>query len=144
MRFSQFTSIARGVLCLISVPLAHASNQLLVHLTSGNFLGEASAVNATERWLGIPFAQPPLGTLRFKAPVPISIPVKGVQNATKFGDACPKLPSATTFGTQSENCLSLNVWRPIGTRSKDKLPALVWFYVNAVLNWENNFTEWRS
>ena len=130
MKHLQAISLAHGVLCLLSLPFSHASNDLLVHLTSGSFRGEASTLNATEKWLGIPFAQPPLGKLRFKAPVAISIPLKGLQDATKFGDSCPQLPSATTFGTQSEDCLSLNVWRPIGTSSNAKLPVLVWFYVS--------------
>lgn len=133
MKSLQVTSVARCLFCLLSIPFARANNELLVHLTSGSFIGEASVVNATERWLGIPFAQPPIGKLRFKAPVPFNNPIKGVQNATKFGDACPQLPSATTFGTQSEDCLSLNIWRPSGTRPSDKLPVLVWFYVSFYL-----------
>ena len=107
-----------------------ANNGLLVHLTSGNFVGERSTVNGTDRWLGIPFAEPPVGNLRFKAPVPISTARKGVKLATEFGDACPQLPSTTPFGPQSEDCLTLNVWRPIGTTANDKLPILVWFYVS--------------
>ena len=103
---------------------------LLVDLTSGNFVGGRSTVNGTERWLGIPFAQPPVGNLRFKAPVPIVTPLQGVQLATEFGDSCPQLPSSTTFGPQSEDCLTLNVWRPIGTTASDQLPVLVWFYVS--------------
>ncbi len=106
------------------------SRTLQVRLTSGNFVGETSVVNGTDRWLGIPFAQPPLGPLRFKAPVAITNAPQGVQSATQFGDACPKLPSATLFArAQSEDCLTLNVWRPIVTSASDKLPVLVWFYV---------------
>ena len=105
-------------------------NDLLVQLTSGNFIGQRSVVNATERWLGIPFAQPPVGNLRFKAPVQITKPAKGVQTATQFGLSCPQLPSATLFGPQGEDCLTLNVWRPIGTDPKAELPVLVWFYVS--------------
>ena len=119
-----------------------SSNSLLVHLTSGSFIGETSTVNGTDRWLGIPFAQPPLGRLRFKAPVPISTPSTGVQEAVNFGEACPQLPSDTTFGPQGEDCLTLNVWRPAGASSSEKLPVLVWFYVSisnvcgrAIFNW---------
>lgn len=133
MKSPQVSSLTRCLFYLLSIPFAHANNELLVHLTSGSFIGEASVVNATDRWLGIPFAQPPIGKLRFKAPIPIQNPAKGVQNATKFGDACPQLPSATTFGTQSEDCLSLNVWRPSGTTASDELPVLVWFYVSLYL-----------
>ncbi|KAJ3537401.1 hypothetical protein NM688_g6694 [Phlebia brevispora] len=110
------------------------SSDLLVHLTSGSFVGQSSTTNGTERWLGIPFAQPPVGNLRFKAPVAITTPAKGIQNATQFGNACPQLPSATTFGTQGEDCLTLNVWRPIATSGSEKLPTLVWFYGGAYMH----------
>lgn len=107
-----------------------APSDLLVHLTSGSFVGQASLVNGTERWLGIPFAQPPLGKLRFKAPAPIANPSPVVQRAIEFGNACPQLPSDATFGPQGEDCLTLNVWRPVGTSANDRLPVLVWFYVS--------------
>lgn len=72
-----------------------AANSLLVQLTSGNFVGEVSVANGTERWLGIPFAQPPVGSLRFKAPIGIINPSRAIENATAFGAGCPQLPSDT-------------------------------------------------
>ena len=110
-------------------PTVDASSNLVVHLTSGSFVGEEST-NSTDSWLGIPFAQPPVGNLRFKAPVPITSPTKVLQNATTFGNACPQEPSGSLGATQSEDCLFLNVWRPVGTSARDKLPVLVWFYVS--------------
>ncbi|KAF7799228.1 hypothetical protein EIP86_010460 [Pleurotus ostreatoroseus] len=110
------------------------SADLLVDLTSGLFVGQASLVNQTDRWLGIPFAQPPLGKLRFKAPVSITNPSRIVKSATEFGNACPQLPSDTTFGPQGEDCLTLNVWRPIGASANDRLPVLVWFYGGAFMH----------
>ena len=135
-----FTMIWSLALVLIVVSLVQCSStlvakdegvsaDLLVHLTSGLFVGQASLVNQTDRWLGIPFAQPPLGKLRFKAPVSITNPSRIVKSATEFGNACPQLPSDTTFGPQGEDCLTLNVWRPIGASANDRLPVLVWFYV---------------
>ena len=106
------------------------SSNLLVRLSSGNFVGEELAANGTDSWLGIPFAQPPVGKLRFKAPVPISHPSGTLQNATSFGNACPQEPSGSLGASQSEDCLFLNVWRPVNTTARDKLPVLVWFYVS--------------
>ena len=81
-----------------------------VHLTSGTFQGiSLGAPNNTDSWLGIPFAQPPVGALRFKAPVPITSPTSGVKNATEFGNACPQIPSDTLGAPMSEDCLYLNV-----------------------------------
>lgn len=126
------------------------SQSLVVSLTSGTFRGIASgSSNATEKWLGIPFAEPPVGNLRFKAPVPTVRTSKTVQDASQFGNACPQEPSATLGAPMGEDCLTLNVnlnlfrarriintpcqvWRPTGTTSKDKLPVLVWFYVRTL------------
>ena len=86
----------------------------VVHLTSGSFRGtSAGAPNNTDRWLGIPFAQPPVGNLRFKAPVPILFPSLGVKDATQFGNACPQLPSDHLGAPLGEDCLFLNVSRRI-------------------------------
>ncbi|KAI0094482.1 alpha/beta-hydrolase [Irpex rosettiformis] len=102
-----------------------------IKLTSGKFVGTTSVLNGTDRWLGIPFAKPPTGNLRFKAPVPITRPSLTLHQATSFGNACPQLPSNTLGAPMSEDCLFLNVWRPIGTTSRDKHPVLMWFHGGA-------------
>lgn len=87
-----------------------ATTSPVVHLTSGSFLGvSAGAPNNTDKWLGIPFAQPPVGALRFKAPVPIIFAPLGVNSATKFGNACPQAASSSLGAPVSEDCLFLNV-----------------------------------
>jgi hypothetical protein len=63
-------------------------------------------VNGTDRWLGIPYAQPPVGALRFKTPLSISRPAEGVQDAFQYSYACPQPP---TTAPVSEDCLYLNV-----------------------------------
>ena len=103
------------------------ASSLVVNTTSGVFQG-VSVANGTERWLGIPFARPPVGALRFKAPVPVKSPSDGVTNATAFGNACPQRIS--NLGAPiSEDCLYINVWRPQGTSPSEKLPVLAWIYV---------------
>ena len=79
-----------------------------VALTSGTFRGVANP-NGTDAWLGIPFAQPPIGPLRFKAPLSIVQPLQTIQDASQFGDACPQPPSSILGANMSENCLFLNV-----------------------------------
>lgn len=74
---------------------------------------------------GIPFAAPPVGDLRWKAPQPV-IPWKGVRDATKFGPS-PIQPMAFPGMSLSEDCLYLNVWTPAKSK-KDKLPVMVWIY----------------
>ncbi|KAK7686725.1 hypothetical protein QCA50_010325 [Cerrena zonata] len=125
------------IVCAFLLPLnifaaVTAPGPLQLHLTSGTFRG-LTVSNGTDRWLGIPFAQPPVGPLRFKAPVPV-IPSFAVKDAFTFGDACPQVPADTLGAPQSEDCLSLNVWRPAGTSRNAKLPVLVWFYGGAFMN----------
>ena len=117
---------------LLSVPISHAaSNNLVINTTSGPFQGVLTT-NGTERWLGIPFAQSPVGSLRFKAPTPIITAPTAVQDASSFGNACPQRP-ADLGAPMSEDCLFLNVWRPSSTSSNEKLPVLAWIYVSYVL-----------
>lgn len=72
---------------------------------------------------GIPFAAPPVGDLRWKAPQPV-IPWEGVLEADTFSAG----PHANMpFGQQDEDCLYLNIWTPAKS-PKDKLPVMVWIY----------------
>ena len=112
--FSQNTMLALGIALLVlsiapSWVFCALAPSLLAHTTSGVFKGITVDGNL-DRWLGIPYAQPPVGDLRFKAPVPITKShFSGVQNASTFGNACPQLPSDSLGAPQSEDCLFLNV-----------------------------------
>ncbi|KAF7330246.1 Carboxylic ester hydrolase [Mycena venus] len=106
-----------------------AAASLDVSLKTGTFRGVSTA-NGTEKWLGIPFAEPPVGPLRFKAPVPISTALKGITNASSFGNACPQPPS-NQGAPFAEDCLFLNVWRPENTQANAGLPVLFWIHGGA-------------
>ncbi|KIJ34545.1 hypothetical protein M422DRAFT_119272, partial [Sphaerobolus stellatus SS14] len=88
-----------------------------------------NTTNGFEAWLGVPYAQSPVGNLRFRAPVALTKPFSGVQDATAFGSACPQPASGNTAGVGiSEDCLFLNIFRPQNTQANAKLPVLVWFH----------------
>ncbi|KAI1793184.1 alpha/beta-hydrolase [Ganoderma leucocontextum] len=118
---------------LFSSSAAGASTGLNVGTTSGIFRGVANTAGI-ERWLGIPFADAPVGSLRFKAPVPFTRRSTAVQNASSFGNACPQAPSTSLGAPQSEDCLFLNVFRPSNVSAAGKIPVLVWFYGGAFMN----------
>ena len=78
-------------------------------------------------YLGIPFAAPPTGELRWRPPAPVQ-PWDGVRQATAFA-ANPPQPPQTSPG-QSEDCLYLNIWTPAKS-ADEKLPVMVFFYGGA-------------
>jgi para-nitrobenzyl esterase len=80
-------------------------------------------------FLGIPFAAPPVGKLRWQAPQPAAA-WQGVRQATQFGNRCVPMidyPDMVFRAKPSEDCLYLNVWAP-APRPGPKLPVLVYIF----------------
>lgn len=88
--------------------------------------------NGLNIFKGIPFAAPPVGDLRWRAPQPVQ-PWSGVLKADKFSKSAPQIifPNASSMnnevGEQSEDCLYLNVWAPENNSNK-KLPVMIWIH----------------
>ena len=74
---------------------------------------------------GIPFAAPPVGELRWKAPQPAAA-WQGVRNADQFGSLCPQM-SRDPNAVFSEDCLFLNVWSGAAS-AKERRPVFVWIH----------------
>ncbi|HRI21423.1 MAG TPA: carboxylesterase family protein, partial [Panacibacter sp.] len=99
-------------------------------IANGIIEGDYDTKAGLQLYFGIPFAKPPVGNLRWKAPQPVDN-WKGVLQTKKFG---PRPVQAIVFGDMnsrseglSEDCLYLNVWSPAKYDSKG-LPVLVYFY----------------
>jgi len=92
----------------------------VVRTPLGALRGEAA--DNVRIFRGIPFAEPPIGPLRFRAPVKIK-PWQGERDATKFPAAAPQ-PGAVQI-PQSEDCLALNLWAPEG---KGLFPVFIWIH----------------
>lgn len=119
-----------GVCALALTMPAQARNMLTVKTQSGKVKGKMSADGQVRAFLGIPYAAPPVGPLRWKPPQPAA-KWHGIRSATSFGARCmqPKLYSDMIFRDpgQSEDCLTLNVWTP-AIKKNAKLPVMVWIY----------------
>ncbi len=86
--------------------------------------------NGLRVYLGIPFAAPPTGDLRWRSPAPVT-PWDGVKEAKAFSANPPQPPSGSPVpDSMSEDCLYLNVWTPAQS-ADEKLPVMVFFYGGA-------------
>ncbi|KAL9714427.1 hypothetical protein Ac2012v2_002742 [Leucoagaricus gongylophorus] len=118
------------------------AQDLDVHLHTGIFRGVSTPNGDVNKWLGIPFAEPPVGELRFKAPVAITKRSSALKDATKFGQACPQL-DGDLGAPMSEDCLFLNVWRPAG-HSDLKLPVVFWIHGGAYTSGAASLPEYEA
>jgi para-nitrobenzyl esterase len=95
----------------------------MVTLADGKLEGDV--VGGSVRFLKIPYAKPPVGTLRWKAPV-ANAPWSDIRHETAFASPCPQPQSQQSPASLDEDCLYLNVWRPNNTTPKT--PVLVWIH----------------
>ncbi|XP_077484534.1 LOW QUALITY PROTEIN: uncharacterized protein LOC144094480 [Amblyomma americanum] len=125
--------------CLLATGAA-TSDAPVVRIDSGLLSGQRMLVGGKElyAYLGIPYAQPPIGDLRFRKPVPVS-PWEGVYNASSKPKPCRQLPVplvaslSLNYSGSSEDCLQINVWLPSSACPErgscvGKLPVIVFIH----------------
>ncbi|WP_087633482.1 carboxylesterase/lipase family protein [Caballeronia telluris] len=115
-----------------------SSDPALATVESGKLHGAVS--DNVLSFKGIPYAAPPVGDLRWRAPR-TAASWSGVRDASAYGHDCMQLPFASDAApirtTPSEDCLVLNVWRPAansGGNEAQKLPILVWIHGGGYTN----------
>ncbi|XP_066147122.1 juvenile hormone esterase-like [Euwallacea fornicatus] len=119
-----------------------------ITIPDGTILGQVditSRHNVTYyNFKGIPFGQPPVGDLRFAAPLPNS-PWNGTLDATTERSQCVQFSSDDLLGlgdiSGDEDCLYINVYTP--DYNATDLPVLVWIYGGAFINGNGNYTSFK-
>ncbi|HYS36803.1 MAG TPA: carboxylesterase family protein, partial [Pseudonocardiaceae bacterium] len=106
----------------------------VVHTSDGALLGTTTA--GVNQFLGVPYAAPPVGGLRWQPPQPAAR-WSGVRAATAFAPHCAQPVSGFGQGSTSEDCLFLNVFTPSGHRAAN-LPVMVWIHGGALVAGESN------
>lgn len=105
--------------------------------TDAGMLGGSETSDGVQVFRGIPFAAPPVGDLRWRAPQPVEA-WDGVRSASEFGDVCIQPPGEGRLNIavlpdsppMSEDCLYLNVWTPADAAADD-LPVMLYFFGGA-------------
>ena len=129
--------IVRAVCALVVTGLAiglssqlHAGS-LNVNTQQGKALGKTINDGKVKAFLGLPYAAPPVGALRWKAPQP-PVKWKGERDATNFGAHCAQVHVFDDMIFQdkedSEDCLFANVYAPASAKANSKLPVLFWIH----------------
>ncbi|XP_023015276.2 carboxylesterase 1D [Leptinotarsa decemlineata] len=114
----------------------YSKGDLIVNTKYGLMLGkEAETIDFRKPYysfLGIPYAKPPIGKLRFKAPEPFDSWL-GIFSATSEGNICIQ------ENTGSEDCLYINVYTPKRNDTSSKLSVMVWIYGGGFLTGSSNY-----
>jgi para-nitrobenzyl esterase len=118
---------------LLGATMTANADPLTVKTEQGKVHGKTINNDKVRAFLGLPYAAPPVGDLRWKAPQPAA-KWKGDRDATKYGAHCAQNPVFADMIFQddtkvgSEDCLFLNVYSPSTADSKAKLPVMFWIH----------------
>jgi para-nitrobenzyl esterase len=95
-----------------------------------------TTAGTTREFLGVPYAAPPVGNLRWQPPQPAAS-WPGVRAATSFAPHCPQSASPFGLASTSEDCLYLNVYTPAGGNIGNR-PVMVWIHGGALVTGESD------
>jgi para-nitrobenzyl esterase len=131
------TAFVLPVVGLLALPLAAASSGAPApQAKTESGLVSGAVADGVVSYKGVPYAAPPVGDLRWRAPQPVE-PWKGVRAATEYAHDCMQLPfpsDAAPLGTPpDEDCLYVNVWAPEKPAAK-ALPVMFWIHGGGFVN----------
>ncbi|KAI9056446.1 alpha/beta-hydrolase [Trametes sanguinea] len=128
-------SLVRFTLLLLAASLSEARSPDVVDLGYAKYLGNLSYPN-TVAYLGIPYAEPPVGDRRFRAPLQLDTARVARESGGKvvaanvYPDFCIQgsIGAGDAGGAGSEDCLKVNIYAPAGAKDGDQLPVLVYIH----------------
>jgi carboxylesterase type B len=122
----------QGIVVAASLLLASASasDPPTVTIKNGSYYGVYQETYDQDLFLGMPYAQPPVGDLRFRNPEPLNTTWTDSKNATEYSPECYGYGSDQWVlgNVISEDCLTINVVRPNGISEGAELPVAVWIH----------------
>ena len=126
-------SMTRFCLAALVGARLFAGIQEPIQVDGGQITGTPGWGWGVREYLGIPFASPPIGNLRWRPPQPV-VSWHGVRAADRFAPSCMQSQYSANSGSwnrglinTSEDCLYLNVWTPAASAG-ERLPVMVWIY----------------
>ncbi|KAF8960057.1 Alpha/Beta hydrolase protein [Flammula alnicola] len=127
--------VCRDHLFTLGSSILATSQADIIDTGYAKYLGNRSYPN-TVAYLGIPYAEPPLGDRRFRAPLPlnkarVAAETKGsVVDATKYPNFCIQgtTGGGDAGGAGSEDCLNVNIYAPVAAKQGSNLPVLVYIH----------------
>jgi para-nitrobenzyl esterase len=125
--------VLAAALCFAAASPSYAASTPVIDTPAGQLQGKIDGT--TRVFEGIPYAMPPTGAMRWKAPIPMPR-WAGIKTTTEYGPAClqpvPQVPNIYTSDlvSQSEDCLTLNIWAPADARNA---PVFFWIHGGALV-----------
>jgi len=116
---------------------ACTNNPVALRTPSGQLQGYVD--QQVEHYLGVPYARPPVGELRWRPPHPVQ-PWQGTLSVQKNANICTQFSPITGSLIGSEDCLYVNVWRP-AKKSAEPLPVMVWIHGGGFIIGQGSYTN---
>ncbi|MGY1637973.1 carboxylesterase/lipase family protein [Geodermatophilus sp. SYSU D00742] len=122
-------AVVAGIVICVPAPavlaVPQSAGEPVVDTDQGAVRGRQA--EGVDSFLGIPYAAPPVGDLRWSPPQPAAS-WDGVRPADEYGHRCPAAESTNGPRSETEDCLFVNVQRPAGTTAGDRLPVYVFIH----------------